>query len=88
MTDREAAAKAELEDTLRRLAPDLLDRDDAPLVSSWTLIISTVTGEPGSGRDGGDVDVLAPDGALMGHVLGDVRIAAVSLEDDLRRSWE
>lgn len=81
MNDRETAARTELEDVLRRILPDLLDRDDDPLLAEWTLVLSTVSGA--GGDTGGDVDVLAPEGALLGHVLGAVRIAMISLEDEI-----
>jgi len=78
MNARERDSLAAFEDTLRRLLPDLLDRDDDPLLAEWTLVLSTVSGTDADA--GGMVDVLSPDGALLGHVIGAVRIALVTLE--------
>lgn len=79
MNDRETAAQAELEDVLRRLAGDLLDRDDGPLVTEWTLVLTTVPGD-GAPEDGAEVDVIAPETALVTHVLGALRLATLSVE--------
>ncbi len=82
MTDAETEARAELEDVLRRLLPDLLDRDDDPLLAEWTLVLATVSGVEG-GDVGGDVDVLTGGSSLTGHVLGALRIATISLEAEI-----
>lgn len=81
MTEREKTAKAELEDALQRLLPELLGRTDNPLLSEWTLVLSTISGD--SEHEGAKIDVLAPESALVGHVLGALRIATISVEDEI-----
>lgn len=72
-------AAAELEATLRRLLPELI-REDAPLLSEWTLIVGFT--DPETGANG--IDLVTGPTTLISHSLGAVRFAEVMLVDKIR----
>ncbi len=78
MSDAYDAAVAEVEETIRRLAPTLPGLEGA-LVSEWHLVLCAVADD---GRP--TIRLLTADNALLSHTLGALRFAEIQVEDWIR----